>query len=84
MMEFRLSRSFFTNFYFSRWNFGDHGAFSQTFLFHDGTLAITEPFHKLLFFTMELRKTHNLGEDSFHIYHKEYLHRIRLVKKLAP
>jgi hypothetical protein len=26
---------------------------------------------------------HDLGEDSFHIYHKEYLHRIRLVKNLA-
>jgi hypothetical protein len=24
-----------------------------------------------------------LGEDSFHIYHKEYLHRICLVKNLA-
>jgi hypothetical protein len=26
---------------------------------------------------------HDLGEDSFHIYHKEYLHRNRLVKNLA-
>jgi hypothetical protein len=26
---------------------------------------------------------HDVGEDSFHIYHKEYLHRIRLVKNLA-
>jgi hypothetical protein len=25
----------------------------------------------------------NLGENSFHIYHTEYLHRIRLVKNLA-
>jgi hypothetical protein len=32
---------------------------------------------------MEFRKTRILGEDSFHIYHKEYLYRICLVKNLA-
>jgi hypothetical protein len=75
-MEFSLSRSLFTN--------------------HDEILAITKPSHKLFFHTMELwlsrslftnhdgiHKMHDLGEDSFHIYHKEYLHRIRLVKNLA-
>jgi hypothetical protein len=31
----------------------------------------------------EIHKMHNLGEDSFHIYHKEYLHRTRLIKNLA-
>jgi hypothetical protein len=30
-----------------------------------------------------LKKMHDVGEDSFHIYHKVYLHRIRLVKNLA-
>jgi hypothetical protein len=47
--------AFFTNFSFSRWNFGYHGAFSRTFLSHDGISAITEPFHKLFFHTMEFR-----------------------------
>jgi hypothetical protein len=30
-----------------------------------------------------IHKMHDLGEDSFHIYRKEYLHRICLVKNLA-
>jgi hypothetical protein len=52
-IESRLSRSLFTNFSFSWWNSGYHEAFSRTFLFHDGILAITKPFHELFFFTME-------------------------------
>jgi hypothetical protein len=58
-VEFRLSRSLwlsrslFTNFSFTQWNFGYHGAFSRSFLSHDGILAITEPFHELLFHMME-------------------------------
>jgi hypothetical protein len=57
-----------TLFLFSRCNSGYHEAFLTNFLFHDGILEIRD-----------------LGEDSFHIYiyHKEYLHRIRLVKNLA-
>jgi hypothetical protein len=116
-MELRLSRILLTNFSFTRWNFGYHGAFhelffhtmelwlsrslSRTFLSHDGTLSITEPFTNFsfarwnfgyqatflklsrIFHMVELTKTHDLGEDSFHIYHKEYLHRIHLVKNLA-
>jgi hypothetical protein len=55
----------FTNFSFSRWNFGYHGAFhelffltmefrlsqrlSQTFLSHNGISAITEPFTNFYF-----------------------------------
>jgi hypothetical protein len=68
MMEFRLSWSL-----------------SQSFVSHNGILAITEPLHKLsrTFSRGGIHKTHDLGEDSFHIYHKEYLHRIRLVKNLA-
>jgi hypothetical protein len=99
MMESRLSRSLFTNFSFTWWNLDYHGAFSQIFLSHDGILAITEPFHKFSFTWWNLgyhgafsqiflshdgiQKMHDLGEDSFHIYHKEYLHRICLVKNLA-
>jgi hypothetical protein len=58
----------FTNFSFTRWNFGYHEAFRSV---------------SRTFLIMELRKTHNLGEDSLNIYHKEYLHRIRLVKNLT-
>jgi hypothetical protein len=61
----RLSRAPFTNFSFTRWNFGYHRAFhklffhtmefwlsrslSQTFLSHDGISAITEPFTNFSF-----------------------------------
>jgi hypothetical protein len=100
----------FTNFSFSQWNLGYHGAFSRIFLSHDGILAITEPltnfsfsqwnlvFHGTFsrtFFSRwnlgyqgdlshdKVHRMHRLGEDSFHIYHKEYLHRTCLVKNLA-
>jgi hypothetical protein len=55
-----LSRSLFTYFLFSRWNFGYHGAFSHTFFSHDGILAITEPFHILSFLTMEFWPSQSL------------------------
>jgi hypothetical protein len=29
-----------------------------------------------------LKEMHDVGEDSFHIYHKEYLHRILSLKTL--
>jgi hypothetical protein len=135
MMEFWLSGSLSHELLiFSRWNSGYQGAFltnffffhdgilaimepfTRTFLSHDGNLAITEPFHELFFHMVESRlsrslftnfsftwwnlsyhgafsriflshdgihKMHDLGEDSFHIYHKKYLHRIRLVQNLA-
>jgi hypothetical protein len=58
---------------------------------HDGISAIMEPFHKSRwnlgyqgsFSHDKIHKMHELGEDSFHIYHKEYLHRIHLIKNLA-
>jgi hypothetical protein len=100
--------AFLTNFSFSRWKSGYQGAFhTNLFFFHDGILAIKEPFTRTFsFFTMEfwlsrslshelflfhdgILEIRNLGEDCFHIYtyiyiyHKEYLHRIRLVKNLA-
>jgi hypothetical protein len=37
----------------TRWKLGYHEAFSRTFPFHDGILAIMNPFHELFFFTME-------------------------------
>jgi hypothetical protein len=84
MMESRLSRSLSMNLSFTWWNLGYNGAFSRIFLSHDGISAITEPFHESFFHKMEfLKKMHDVGEDSFHIYHKEYLHRIRLIKNLA-
>jgi hypothetical protein len=59
--------------------------FSRTFFFfHDGILTITKPFSRTFFFFHDgILAIRNLGEDSFHIYYKEYLHRIRLVKNLA-
>jgi hypothetical protein len=69
------------------------------FFSHGGISAIMKPFHEFFFHTVGYRlsrslftnflshggihKMHNLGEDSFHIYHKEYLHRICLIKNLA-
>jgi hypothetical protein len=85
-MELWLSRSLSHElFLFSRWNSGYHEAFLMNFFFfHDGIPAIRKPFSRTFSFfhdgTPEIR---NLGEDSFHIYHKEYLHRTRLVKNLA-
>jgi hypothetical protein len=100
-MQFRISRSLFTNFFFLRMEFRLSRSLFTNFLFsHDGIQAITKPFHKLCFFsrwnsgyhkafftnffflTMEFLKTHDLGESSFHIYHKEYLHRIRSLKTM--
>jgi hypothetical protein len=57
--------------------------FTRTFLFHDGILAIKKPFTRTFLFHDGILEMHYLGEESFHIYHKEYLHRIRLVKNLA-
>jgi hypothetical protein len=56
-------------FSFSRWNSGYQEAFlTNFFLYHNGILEM-----------------HDLGENSLYIYiyHKEYLHRICLVKNLA-
>jgi hypothetical protein len=67
-MSLWLSRSLsYELFLFSRWNSGYHEAFLTNFFFFQDGI-------------LEIR---NLGEDSFYIYHKEYLHRVRLVKNLA-
>jgi hypothetical protein len=57
----------FANFSFSQWNFGYHGAF----LYLSRILSHGG-----------IHKTPDLGEDSFHIYHKEYLHRSTSLKTL--
>jgi hypothetical protein len=52
--------------------------------FDDGILAITKPFSRTFyFFTMGFWKYAIWGKTLFIHYHKEYLHRIRLVKNLA-
>jgi hypothetical protein len=65
MVESRLSQSLFTNFSFTWWNLGYHGAFSRIFLSHGGISAITEPFHELFFHTMEFTKCTIWGKTLF-------------------
>jgi hypothetical protein len=69
-MEFWLSRSL------------SHELF---FFFHDGILAITKHFSRtfLLFSRWNSENTRFGGRLFLYIYHKEYLHRIRLIKNLA-
>jgi hypothetical protein len=83
MVESRLSRSLFMNFSFPWWNPCYHGAFSRIFLSHGGISAITKPLYEFFFLMVESTKCTIWGEDSFHIYHNEYLHRTRLIKNLA-
>jgi hypothetical protein len=87
------------NFSFFTMEFWLSGSLSRERFFHDGISAITEPFHdffhmveswqsqslfhEFFFHMMESQKMYDVGEDSFRIYHKEYLHRICLVKNLA-
>jgi hypothetical protein len=85
-MEFRLSRSLSHElFHFSRWNFGYHEAFlTNSFIFHDGIPAITKPFSQTLSFSRWNSRDTKFGGRLFsYIYHKEYLHRIHLIKNLA-
>jgi hypothetical protein len=74
-MGFRLSQSLSHEFFlFSRWDSGYHKAFLTNFF---------------LFSRWDLFSRLNFGNTQFggrlflYIYHKEYLHRIRLVKNLA-
>jgi hypothetical protein len=59
--------AFHTNFKFSRWNFGYQGAFLMNFFFfHDGILAIKEPFSRTFsFFTMEFWLSRSLSHELF-------------------
>jgi hypothetical protein len=64
-----ITKPFLTNFFFfSRWNSGYHKAFS---------------YELFLFSRWNSRVTRFGGRLFSYIYHKEYLHRIQLVKNLA-
>jgi hypothetical protein len=82
-MEFYLSRSLSRIFSFTRWSSGYHGAFHE-FFFHMMEFWLSRNLSRIFFLSHDgTHKTHDLGEDSFHIYHKEYLHRTHLVKNLS-
>jgi hypothetical protein len=99
MVESRLSRSPFMNFSFTWWNFGYHKALSRNFFFTMEiwlsrslftifsftwwNLGYHEALSRIFLSHCVVHKMHELVEDSFYIYHKEYLHRTRLVKNLA-
>jgi hypothetical protein len=87
MMEFWLSRSlshelflfhdgilaikepFTRTFLFSPWNSGYQGAFHTNFSFFTMEFWLLRSLsHELFFFHDGIRKMHDLGEDSFHIY----------------
>jgi hypothetical protein len=68
MMEFWLSGSLSHELLiFSRWNSGYQGAFlTNFFFFHDGILAIREPFSRTFsFFTMEFCLSGSLSHELF-------------------
>jgi hypothetical protein len=94
--------AFHTNFSFSRWNSSYRGAFHtnfsfftmefwlsrslsyELFFFHDGILAIEESFIRTFHFSRWNSQNARFGGRLFsYIYHKEYLHRTRLIKNLA-
>jgi hypothetical protein len=82
-----ITKPFLTNFFlFSRWNSGYHEAFSYE-LFSLFTMEFWlsgSLFHELFLFSRwNSQDTQFGGRLSSYIYHKEYLHRIRLVKNLA-
>jgi hypothetical protein len=61
-MESQSSQSLFTDFSFTWWNLGYHGAFSRIFLSH-GISAITEPFHGFFFHMVESWLSRSLFTD---------------------
>jgi hypothetical protein len=77
--------AFHTNFFFFTMEFWLSRRLShELFCFHDGILAIKKPFTRTFSFSQWRSKNARFGGRLFsYIYHKEYLHRIRLVKKLA-
>jgi hypothetical protein len=90
-MEFRLSRSrfmksrllwslsqTFTN-SFLWWNTGYH----EAFCFHTMKFRLSRSLSRSFLSHDGISQETHLGEDSFHVYYKDYLHRIRLVKNLA-
>jgi hypothetical protein len=74
-----ITKPFIRTFLFSRWNIGYHGAFHSNFSFSRRNISYHGASSRLFLSHGGIHKMHDLGENSFHIYHKEYLHRIRLV-----
>jgi hypothetical protein len=74
-----ITKPFIRTFLFSRWNIGYHGAFHSNFSFSRWNISYHGASSRLFLSHGGIHKMHDLGENSFHIYHKEYLHRIRLV-----
>jgi hypothetical protein len=54
-VEYRLLRSLFTNFSFTRQDIVYHKAFSRIFLSRGGISAITKPFHEFFFHAVRYR-----------------------------
>jgi hypothetical protein len=77
--------AFLTNFSFFTMEFWLLGSlFHELFFFDDGILAIRKPFSRTFLFSRWNSINTQFGGRLFsYIYHKEYLHRIRLVKNLA-
>jgi hypothetical protein len=85
-MEFWLSESLSHElFSFSRWNSGYQKAFLTNFFsFSRWNSGYQKAFHELFPFSRWNSGNTQFGGRLFlYIYHKEYLHRIRLVKNLA-
>jgi hypothetical protein len=53
------------------------------FIFTQWNSGYHEAFSRISLSRDGIHKMYDLGEDTFHIYHKEYLHRICVVKNLA-
>jgi hypothetical protein len=70
-----------TNFFFHMMKFWLSRSLSRTFSFTWWNSGYHRAFHEL-FTRLSPRDTCFRG-NSFHIYHKEYLHRIHLIKNLA-
>jgi hypothetical protein len=74
----------FHEFFFSRWNSGYQGAFHMNFCFSRWDSGYQGAFHTNFSFSRWNSQNARFGGRLFsYIYHKEYLHRIRLIKNLA-
>jgi hypothetical protein len=81
-VESQLSRSL-SRIFFCTIEFWLSRSLFTNFSFTRWNLRYHGVFHEFSLSHNGIHKMHDLGEDSFHIYHKEYLHRIHLVKNLA-
>jgi hypothetical protein len=77
--------AFHMNFSFFTMKFWLSGSLShELFFFHDGILAIRKPFTRTFRFSRWNSRNTQFGGRLFsYIYHKEFLHRICLVKNLS-